>query len=1304
MSSGNKLASLGILAATSALSFGLAAPFASLGLLGNAAVGLGLGAAMGGLGLLVRNKTPGSNREIEDINFTTSVRNTVVPVLFGRARLAGNYLIQGNFFRAKTKKEDFGARVYVTHCIIGLCEGPLKFFGNKRIDGKTIRQLAEETYETDEDNLYLELIIDPLKDVSGTPTEGIPDALTAELEAGKEFYKTLTRPVPWRNTAKLDVRAIVGASPTLINVSGDAIGPDYSVRRVGDTGGETNPHDSIFNTSGTAFYDSYTQCIYYTVSSSSHWPIDSGLVRIGRTGDEGYEHTEPPASVSDPVGKAWYIGKHDVLVMQDPNDDGLFWIGYWGISASSTDWTSARPHPGYDTAIAAMHLDEHNTSLHTLHASGSETYILRWNLFTGRVEKTTITDLDGTATAMIYSSDHHCYVITDDGGSLWILNADDGGLIQKNTTLNLTSIRALCGTGARIGIIKVNGFLYYDWSSQTVSGPYGGSSTTITNEGAFGGLKACSQNTRTGQVLLGRESAGDTNAEWVLFIPSVVEDLEDISANGSPKELEFQWDLEEADCAPILNQSDTSDWVRDWSWRKYSGYSMVALEGSSSLAAALYASLVSYQSIDPTMTDTDDVPLDTARWGAGIDESLVDLPSFEALHAYCVGGVIYKNVLRTFNCDPDADVTDSSSASLSDSGGGSDEEVFVERWAERFKFDMLLDSESSWIDFAMNMVLPACNGYLIFEDGKLHAGYNRTGAFAVWHFSNDQIDDENPAVISFNGRSGGSNRIRIQFLEVRDEYRVNLPAEWNDEWMQNAAGRVRSQTLTISGCGRHGQAELIGKLIGDLAASARQSITFGTNFLGNVLSAGDVIEVSDAGTGLDRKRFKVISVQETEGDLFRIDAQEWQPLSQLLKDNPVASPPPPGPRDECDDCGDPFEWETGAVSEHALGGTTKFVRSSSIFEICLSGSDSIQFLGTSDDFVILTAAGDIPQQTYSGTSGDPVDILIKGKYIIFRPTEGSLRATDTVEKNFTDEFSHASTIPSGSGSAYDQVTDFEADGWDTRAWGAVTKAEMLANGWINAEGVARLQFHHIVCGNGFAKVDGFYCVPPISDDLFLAFDTGEVSSDIGEGCESDRRWFSEDVESYLTSLWDLLADDSATESYRRLVVDDSILANTHTSDPQGPDWPSPHGPPETHWISAKCSGQWHGNGSDIPTDPDETGSTYFWTYFWIGDYYSDGAGNVHDNWWFPFNALGDDGIGQCWINGVEISVGGAFTCPGNSHAFGSSPNYGALNSGEHPLVLGWNKMQIKVGSVAYARGVVWYWGLPIYETVYTCPA
>lgn len=1024
---GRQAGSIIVGAALTAATFGIGAIAVGANIFTQAAIGFALGAAMGGLGLLLAEKGPKRAAQKEgDINVTTSIRNLPVPVAFGRCRVAGNFLRLGTFFRVKTKRNDNGGRVYLIHAIIGLCEGPIKYWGNVRQDGKTLQELAEEVYEGDPDRFNVDLMLASdddagLPDVSGSDVDIVPTVLTGGVTNDdgdlRAYFDNVENPVPWRNTAKVFVDTCCGYQPSLVSINGDLVGPDFCIRRTASTSG-SNFGESIAIgwTANTLFYDAYTQRIYYTVSGCTAISEPWGLMRIHRFNAAGHQHTAPPTAVTDSVTKAWYLGRHDILVMQDPNVEERFWVGYWGISRASSEWKFFTPHPDYQVAITADHLDEMSGILHTYHYGGAGHYIMRWNLLTGRVDKIEVANTD-TVTAFMYSPDFHCYIFaTDDGVNTHLIMADPetGDQFHDTTTPTMTLIRGLCVSGSRIGIIRAGAFLYYNPDDGSVSDVYGSSSTNPFVEGALGGIVLAAQNTWTCQIIMARYSVEQASLAFNMCIPSVPEDLEDVSANGSPDETEFQFTLDDLTCEPEIDVDLNKDWCRDWCWRTYGAFSQVTFDGRSSVAAAAFASLVDYKSIDPTIDDLDGVLIDTARWGAGVHVDLVSMQSFEALHAYCVGAIKFKSPQRTFSCTSSSSSSSSSSlspgdqycadyiritiggtlgpgncacgeevlgtfdlypttppqghprawgddtwilygdsglwklgprcseapycfrclntcpsqdegnwhfdiisgqdclkenllvlvklerfvveggaASSSESGGVVDNSV--ERYAERAKFDYFMDSEQSADSFLMNAVLPVVNGYVYFRDGMLHVGVNKPGGFPVWHFTEDEIMEDS-AQIQYAARRGGTNRIRVQFTHVRDEYRKDF-AEWNDEAAQNAIGRVRAETLSIDGIARHGHAEWIAKQIGDQLTASRRTLTFKTHYVAKALAVNDLIEVTHASLGLTRDKFKIVQIQEQDDGSVGVTAQEHRPVLENLRDEPPSPAPLKGPDD-----------------------------------------------------------------------------------------------------------------------------------------------------------------------------------------------------------------------------------------------------------------------------------------------------------------------------------------------------------------------------------------------------------------------
>lgn len=320
--------------------------------------------------------------------------------------------------------------------------------------------------------------------------------------------------------------------------------------------------------------------------------------------------------------------------------------------------------------------------------------------------------------------------------------------------------------------------------------------------------------------------AADDGAPNVLalvnFIPSVVEPQIDVSALGTSKGGEEFQDFGTA--------SNVRDWVRDWSYRTASTYSLVQLEGNSSLAAAMWATLASETS------------LDSARWGCGLNRSNFSISSFESIHAYAVGGIRYSYPSERLS---DETVIPASTG-----------------YCERAKFDYLLVDETTAAELISGEMLPVVQGWRAQDGDKMAVGVNRVGALPVWHFSEQDIGEDD-LTLAYPDMTAGTNRVRVQYTKVRDEYRQDF-AEANDEFSQNSLGRVITETLTLNGVSRFAHAEWLVKQTLDLSI-ARKQVDFKVHsHLGWAVRPGDVVDVSHAQTSLDRVPFRIVNWSDNE--------------------------------------------------------------------------------------------------------------------------------------------------------------------------------------------------------------------------------------------------------------------------------------------------------------------------------------------------------------------------------------------------------------------------------------------------------
>jgi hypothetical protein len=1014
---------------------GGAAAAAAGGLTGmqGAILGGALGAAVGALGLITQHK-PHTARPVDDQISTTSIRNLVVPVVFGRGRIGGNYLALGNFYRYKTDVADNGGQVYLMNAIIGLCEGPIQFAGNRLIEGRPeknfddnglvpdVYDAEQETYESKphglaRDNFFTFHLLE------GTNTQEVPGlildtglAVTAgftEVVNGERVWVgSREKPVPWRNTAIEEVQAVAGRDAHLLQVSRDVVGEDFTIRLApGSTSGTNFGDTAIY-----AYYDGYSESFSYTLSASSSTSAPFGLVRISRTHAFGHQHTQPPTAVTASVTKAWYLGRHDILVMQDPADDSKFWLGYWGISRGSASWEAFTPDTGYAEPIAAEYLDELHGILHTLHED-DVVFILRWNLLTGRVERID-TDLPGPSyRAFMYSADLDAYIVINDD-TVMIVSADTGETLQSTTEPNLSGTIGVCTSGARVGIVKTDSFIYWDFNDNSLEA-FGASGTGLT-AGNFGNSVSARQNSWTGHVTLAKPAA--TTAAMINFIPSIIENIEDVSAMGTTRGIEFQWDYDRweigqsyivdtvvfqgADGVPA-NQFDrwrciadntssalnepgsddgaaywqpwdswmpvpntTSDFVRDWSYRTHNDYSIVALQGNSSLAGAMWAACV------------DQDGKDYSRWGGGLAARHFALSSFESLHAFCVGGVAVQNPRKkakkrlffdTYEIDVAGDgdilccwespddlgvrtlaattppagwhyawgddkwilygnfgewrlklrcnqgytflnvgpLAPTDGTWTNESGGEvcrgdslaldsivgvnvnpeSPLEPISYRWSERAKFDFTLDNETPLPELLASEMLAAVNGYQVMIDGKYHVGVRRPGAIPAWLFNEHNIN-ANSVEVNFVGRAGTANRIRVQYTNVRDDYRKDF-AESNDEFDQNARSRVVAQTINTGGIARNSHGQWLAQTVLDEVRASRRLVDYDTSFLGLAFVPGDLVEVSHESTGLSRTRVRIVSLSEKESREVGLSTIEQAPILAMLKDADTGNPNDP---------------------------------------------------------------------------------------------------------------------------------------------------------------------------------------------------------------------------------------------------------------------------------------------------------------------------------------------------------------------------------------------------------------------------
>jgi hypothetical protein len=804
-------------------------------------VNAALGAAIAGLGMALAPDRP-KNRRADDVLQTTSLRNVPVPVIFGRGRVAGNVIALGNFWGIKDGiDETRGRRLQVINAVLALGEGPIQATGNFRINGQLPkREAAREKISYIDWYQFIPVLgtsADEIPSIINYPAE--PPAEADSFIEDSDYGFTHTIKIPWRYTGKLLLHCVVGETPIIPNVQADVLGPDLTIRRSDDIADVAQPD----HVPGTAGYDGYTESFYYTVASSSQLPSPFGIVIVNRT-EGDYEHTPPPASVSTDITHAWYLGRHDVVLMQDPADNRTFHFGVAGAAEDDDTWESCQLREDYDNAILASYLDELHGILHTLHDDGTTTYLMRLNLLTGAENRHNVSGFrhgaDGDVVCFCYSPDHDIYCIVSDE-KLVKIDADTGAVYKESTGLPGPTPLAAFAAGQRVGVVTASGFYYYTAATDTWDGPYGDGDvgTGIEN---FGGTVAAAWNSWTGHITLLKGSGVCIN-----FMASIAEDERDSSAMGTPEPDDETEALEDGweDFTP----APATQYVRDWSYRVYDEYSLVALEGRSSLAAALWSSIVHEWN------------LNSGRWGGGLPDLYVHLSSFESVHSYCVGPVNRRN--------------------------HSGSEAW---WAERYKFDFVLDAETTLSQLVMNQILAACNGWATVIHGKLHVGIHRSAGFSVAHFSEATIEADSCSV-QFLDRGSGTNRVRVEFTNVTDEYRNDF-SEANDEYRQDVQGRVQSQTVSIRGIGRSTHADIVAKAILDQVGASRRMVSFDTNFRAWMLTPGDPIEVTHAGCGLSYLPMRVMSLREDEDGKIRVEAIDRMKLRDHRQSLDDETPPP----------------------------------------------------------------------------------------------------------------------------------------------------------------------------------------------------------------------------------------------------------------------------------------------------------------------------------------------------------------------------------------------------------------------------
>lgn len=866
----NAYIGIAIAAVVAVVTYGVGTIFSGAIYSGWTAISLAaLGAGVASLQLLNLRKGPGSRNGADDLIVTTSTRNTPVPIVFGRARIGGNYLLLGNFFRiADNLNNTPSRRIYVEHAVIGLAEGPMRAMGNFRQDGKITHDIAVQEKQPDD---HFEYTLLP-----GTTVETLPAEITSTSPA--RSYPPITNLAPWRRTAKLMVKTILPELPHLITINGDGVGPDYQIRYfvIYDT------PDNLGHTPEYSFYDAYTEMFYYLRSDTD----GTGMSAIHREATVSRSSTAPPDGVGTII-LGWYLGRHDVLVFQNPDDDETFHVGYWEIESGSSDWETFKPSPEgyYANPILSHYLDEVHGILHSLHSDGTVRYIMRWTLVSGRIERLDTNLGDYTFLDLLYSPDFAAYIVVTDDGHLIMLDQKTGLTYADTTDVPTGAYRGVCVSGQRIGVIAGHNLVYYDPNFNTISDPLGwGDSGTLFAPGNFDNCRRAVQNSWTGHVTI--SALAESDAAFINFIPSVVEDIQDLSAKGTAGRYDSDGGFTPY---PEFQTFPTPDpvagWVRDWSYVKSDSFSVVRFQGEYSVAAAAWVVAVNEPS------------LESDRFGGGFDRKNFSVSSFEHLHWFCVGGVQYPNEPTNENDVPE---------------GG------PYRWAERAKVDLFVGNPVSISQFWSSEVLANCNAYRYCTGGKLHVGVQKPGVFPLWHFTDDNIQMGSG---NTNFVTTRTNRIRVQFRRVLDEYRSDF-AEWNNEYDQNVKGRVVPETISFESIGRVGQAKWLAGVIGARLAP-RRLFVFKTSFLAYVMIAHDPAEVSYKAHALSKMPVIISSIKENDQGEIEIQALEHVPVLDGLRNaasigTPIGGDPPPP--DEPDGCLTvfgrtdlvPIWWSSGA--------------------------------------------------------------------------------------------------------------------------------------------------------------------------------------------------------------------------------------------------------------------------------------------------------------------------------------------------------------------------------------------------------
>jgi hypothetical protein len=410
--------------------------------------------------------------------------------------------------------------------------------------------------------------------------------------------------------------------------------------------------------------------------------------------------------------------------------------------------------------------------------------------------------------------------------------------------------------------------------------------------------------------------------------------------------------------------TSSDGWVRDWSFRTYNSWNLTALQGHSSLAAAMWATLV------------DEPNIGSRRWGCGLNKKYFDLGSFEGLHWFCVGAYQFQNAGNltkvtltnatggtfaltvtiggtahttaglAYNADAptvqaalealgpyggtalakDVGVTGSpggpytitilnvgnlgaagitgDGSLLTGTGVTFDVSANSTRWAEKYKFDFLLSEYRSAAEFFASDMLMTCQGFRVCSGGVMKVGVNRSGVFPTWHFTEKQMSSESDGSslkVKFAGRTDAPNMCRVQYRDVLNEYQHNI-AFAEDEFDIECRGKTQLVTITAEGCGRFDSADILAKEVLDQSRGGKH-YQFSADFRAFLLSPGDVIEITDLQAGVNHELARVAAFTEHGDKRIQIEAVQHRFTRDSLS-APYIAPPTLGSGTQSTDTGD----------------------------------------------------------------------------------------------------------------------------------------------------------------------------------------------------------------------------------------------------------------------------------------------------------------------------------------------------------------------------------------------------------------